>query len=170
MRLVSEGLNQKFGKDSLFVIERSPLQVKLPAGAQELGYKNCIINERPVSCDVTGEKSGEYKWFSGQWYKRKPPELDHYRTVSGILAIRQGGDLVSTPRDFKTDGTLPLLSGEKGFYVEVDACLSGNRKDFFPAIWLMPVEHCGKKDDHYEGDPDDFERWMELDIDEGGLD
>jgi hypothetical protein len=32
----------------------------------------------------------------------------------------------------------------------------------------MPAEHDGKRD-HYEGDPAGFERFMELDVDEGGF-
>jgi hypothetical protein len=33
----------------------------------------------------------------------------------------------------------------------------------------MPVEHNRKMLDSYPGDPAGFERWMELDVDEGGI-
>jgi hypothetical protein len=66
-------------------------------------------------------------------------------------------------------GQLPLLPGSKGFYVEFSVRLSDNDPDHWPAVWLMPVEHNGMKQDHYAGDPEGFERWMELDVDEGGF-
>ena len=96
------------------------------------------------------------------------PSLDHYSTKDGVLVLSLGGDLVSTPRDFSA-GKLPLLPGADGFYVEFDVRLSDNDPDYFPAVWLMPAEHNGKQEDHYAGDPPGYERWMELDIDEGGF-
>ena len=78
------------------------------------------------------------------------PSLDHYRTQNGVLGLRMDGDLVSTPRDFSA-GRLPLLSGLDGFYVEFDIRLSVNDPDHWPAVWLMPAEHDGKRD-HYDGD------------------
>ncbi|WP_225112354.1 hypothetical protein [Bradyrhizobium sp. NBAIM32] len=46
--------------------------------------------------------------------------------------------------------------------------LSDNDPDHWPAVWLMPVEHNVRQDDVYEGDPPKFERWLEIDVDEGG--
>ncbi len=141
----------------------------IPPGAAALGYSRCLFNERPVAEDVAPGRNGDYTWFSGQWYARGDgPSLDHYTSVNGELAIAQGGDLVSTPRDFSA-GKLPLLPGAAGFYVEFEVRLSDWHKDHFPAVWLMPAEHNGRKPDHYEGDPPGFERWMEFDIDEGGF-
>ena len=105
--------------------------------------------------------------FSGQWYA-KPPSLDHYSTTNGVLTLSLDGDLVSAPRDF-SPGILPPLPGDKGFYVEFDIQLSDNDPDHFPAVWLMPVEHNRKMLDSYPGDPVGFERWLELDVDEGGF-
>ncbi len=143
----------------------------VPPGAAAPGYSKCIIWERPVAEDVAPGKNGAHKWFSGQWYA-KPPSLDHYATRDGQLVIKQGGDLVSTSRDF-SGGKLPLLPGCDGFYVEFEVRLSGQDADYFPAVWLMPAEHSGQQLDQYRdlypNDPVGFERWMELDVDEGGF-
>ena len=141
----------------------------VPPGAAALGYTKCVIDERPTAADIAPAKSGDFKWFSGQWYSSKPPSLEHYRMVNGVLALSLDGDLVSAPRDLAGPGRLPALPGDKGFYVEFDVRLSDNDPDHWPAVWLMPVEHSGKQADHYEGDPKGFERWMELDVDEGGF-
>lgn len=143
----------------------------VPPGAAELGYTKCVLNERPAVADIAPGKSGDYKWFSGQWYFAEAPSLDRYTTVNGELALRLGGDLVSAPRDLSlaSAGRLPGLPGDKGFYVEFDVRLSDNDPDHWPAVWLMPWEHNGHQEDHYEGDPKGFERFMELDVDEGGF-
>ena len=144
-----------------------PRAASVPPGAAALGYTKCLINERPTAADIAPGRNGNYKWFSGQWYSKTNPSLDHYETQNGVLAIKLGGNLVSTPLDF-SQGQLPLLAGADGFYVEFDVRLSDNDPDHWPAVWLMPAEHDGKRD-HYEGDPPGFERFMELDVDEGGF-
>ena len=141
---------------------------QVPPGAAALGYSKCILNERPAVADIAPGKNGDFKWFSGQWYSSEAPSADHYTMSEGVLALSLGGDLVSTSRDF-SGGKLPLLPGADGFYVEFEVRLSGNDPDYWPAVWLMPAEHSGKQEDHYEGDPAGFERWMELDVDEGGF-
>jgi len=141
--------------------------VNVPPGAAALGYTKRVINETPSVADIAPGKNGNYKWFSGQWYSQEAPSPDHYQTHSGALTLSLGGDLVSMPRDFSA-GRLPLLSGADGFFVEFDVRLSDNDSDHWPAVWLMPAEHDGKRD-HYEGDPAGFERFMELDVDEGGF-
>ena len=132
-----------------------------------LGYTKRVIHEHPSPADIAPAKNGNYKWFNGQWYAQAPSR-DHYSTQDGVLVLSPGGDLVSTPRDFSA-GKLPLLPGSNGFYVEFDVRLSDNDPDHFPAVWLMPAEHNGKQEDHYAGDPPGYERWMELDVDEGGF-
>jgi hypothetical protein len=141
---------------------------EVPPGAAALGYTKCVIDERPTAADIAPGKSGDFKWFSGQWYAGEGPSLDHYRTLDGVLVLSLGGDLVSTSRDF-TGGKLPLLPGSDGFYVEFEVRLSDNDPDHWPALWLMPAEHNARLEDHYEGDPPGYERFMEFDIDEGGF-
>ena len=141
------------------------------AGRGEAGLHQVHYPRASHGRDVAPGKDGAYKWFSGQWYA-KPPSLDHYSTEDGVLVLKQGGDLVSTPRDFSA-GKLPLLPGADGFYVEFEVRLSGQDGDYFPAVWLMPAEHSGKQQDQYRdlfpSDPPGYERWMEFDIDEGGF-
>ncbi len=139
----------------------------VPPGAAVLGYTLCVINEKPTAADIAPGRNGDYKWFNGQWWETPPPLTD-YSTVSNVLVLSLGGDLVSTPRDFST-GALPVLPGANGFYVEFDVQLSDNNQDHWPAVWLMPVEHNAQEKDCYPGDPPGFERWMELDVDEGGF-
>ena len=146
---------------SLFAAELTP------PGASALGYSKRVINERPVAADIAPGESGNHKWFSGQWYA-KPPSLDHYSMTNGVLTLSLDDDLVSAPHDF-SPGILPPLPGDQGFYVEFDIQLSDNDPDHFPAVWLMPVEHNRKRLDSYPGDPAGFERWLELDVDEGGF-
>lgn len=141
----------------------------IPPGAAELGYTKCAIDERPRVSDIAPGKSGDYAWFSGQWYTAQPPSLERYQMVDGVLALKLGGDLVSAPRDFSAPGLLPALPGDKGFYVEFDVRLSDDDPDHWPAVWLMPREHNGRQEDRYAGDPKGYERWMELDVDEGGF-
>jgi hypothetical protein len=141
----------------------------IPPGAAALGYTKCIINEHPVVTDIAPGKRGNYKWFSGQWwYASRSPSLDHYSMSNGVLTLSPGGDLTSTPLDF-SKSILPLLPGKKGFYVEFDVQLSDDDPDHWPAVWMMPAEHNGHRGDCYSGDPSGFERWMELDVDEGGF-
>lgn len=140
----------------------------VPSGATSSGYTKRVINECPNIDDISPDGSGIYTLYSGQWYAKKPPSLEHYSMQDGVLSISLNGDLVSIPRNF-TKGKLPLLPGNEGFFVEFDVRLSDNDPDHWPAVWLMPAEHNNIQSDHYEGDPNGFERWLELDVDEGGF-
>jgi hypothetical protein len=149
-----------------FLLAMSAGGQSVPPGAAALGYTMCVINEHPTAADIAPGTNGNYKWFDGQWWET-PPATTNYSTVSNALVLSLGGDLVSTPRDFST-GALPTLPGTNGFYVEFDEQLSDNNPDHWPAVWLMPVEHNAQQKDVYPGDPPGYERWMELDVDEGG--
>ena len=137
----------------------------VPPGAAALGYTLAVINEHPTAADIAPGNNGDYKWFDGQWWESPPPMRD-YSTSNGILVMSLGGDLASMPRDFSA-GALPLLAGSNGFYVEFDVQLSDNNTDHWPAVWLMPWEHPNA--DVYPGNPPGYERFMELDVDEGGF-
>jgi hypothetical protein len=140
----------------------------VPPGAAALGYTKAVIDEHPNTADIAPGRTGSFKWFDGPWYSGTAPTPEHYSMRDGVLVISLGGDLNSTARD-SSPGTLPLLPGADGFYVEFAVQLSDQDPDHWPAVWMMPVEHSGKQLDHYEGDPAGFERWMELDVDEGGF-
>lgn len=140
----------------------------IPAGAAAAGYVKCLFDVKPTVADISPDQKGVFAWYSGQWYSEAPP-MSKYSMTNGVLTLEQGGDLTSYPPDFSHPGKLSTLSGRTGFYVEFEVSLSSNDPDHFPAVWLMPIEKNGKKEDIYPGSPDQFERWMELDVDEGGF-
>ncbi|MFA6287612.1 MAG: autotransporter-associated beta strand repeat-containing protein [Opitutaceae bacterium] len=150
----------------------------LPPGAAALGYTTCVIDEQPVAEDIAPlpNSTGNYKWFRGACWSSTAPAADRFTTTNGVLTLKRdaagGGSLVGAPHNF-SDGALPTLPGEDGFYIEFDVRLSDNNSDHFPAVWLMPVEHNGGNglpvEDIYPGDSAGCERWMELDVDEGGF-
>jgi hypothetical protein len=88
--------------------------------------------------------------------------------TGGVLTMNQGGVLTTESRKSKP-GALPLLLGSRGFYVEFAVRLSDNHTDHFPAVWVMPQEHNASQSDRQAGDPPHYERWMEVDVNEGGL-
>ena len=161
-------------------IDATPEGDQVPPGAAALGYTHKRIDEAPTASDIAPDNanSGNYKWFNGAWWKRKRPPMSAYGTSDGVLAIKYdaeadvGGCLIGTPRDL-SKGALPLLDGSRGFYIEFEARLSDNDPNHWPALWAMPMEHSGgsgnKIRDVYPGDPPGYERWMELDVDEGGM-
>ncbi|MCE1186308.1 MAG: hypothetical protein LWW92_11965, partial [Rhodocyclales bacterium] len=120
--------------------------------------------------------------YNGLWYKTTvvDPAVYYTNDTNGSLAINLGGDLATAralPGGKIVAGTLPLLDASKAFYVEFQVGLSysnnyssaENNADHWPAVWLMPAEHNSTQDDHLASDPDKYERWMELDVDEGGF-
>ena len=153
--------------DSAFA-QSVPLQ-PIPPGAAELGYTKLLIDEHPVVADISDGQSGHHKWFRNLFYTfNTPQDGDFEMTDDGVLQIGPRVSIVSTPRDF-SKGALPVLSGAKGFYIEFEVKLSDNNPDHWPAVWALPVEHNLRQQDHYRGDPPKFERWLELDVDEGSF-
>jgi hypothetical protein len=141
---------------------------KVPPGAVALGYTKCVIDERPSVADIAPGPTGNFKWFKGLWYETNMPE-SKFEMVDGVLAMHLRGGLVSTPHDFSQRGRLPLLPGKDGFYAEFDIRLADNDRDHWPAVWIMPVEFDGTHGSRLPGDPANYLRYMELDVDEGGM-
>jgi hypothetical protein len=106
--------------------------------------------------------------YDGNWWSKRPHSVDYFVKDSPVLAMMQGGSVATVSRKSEV-GTLPLVPGNKSFYVEFEAKISENDRDHWPALWMMPIEHNAKRGDHYQGDPDKFERWLEIDVDEGGF-
>lgn len=124
-----------------------------------------IYDGQPTLRDLVDFGGGAL--FNGQWYYKDKPSLDLY-SGHECLAIANGGEL-ATVSNSGAEGKIPLLPGGRGFYVEVVYKISDNGSDHWPAIWLMPVEHDGSKRDRIYSDPEGYERWFELDVDEGGF-
>ena len=158
--------------DSLAVTAAS-----IPPGARQLGYTKCVYDERPQFANIAPGKTGNYKWFRGSCWSTVIAPASNYTDTDGILTLLQKGDgktpsLAGAPHDFN-GGVFPRLAGDKGFYIEFEVKLSANDPDHWPAVWMMPEEHNGGNgqplQDVYPGDPPGYERWMELDVDEGGF-
>ena len=165
---------------AVFTISCGAAERPLPPGAAALGCTVKVIDEHPTAADIApnNANNGPYKWFNGSWWSPGRPATNLYGTANGDLVIRydavtdKSGCLIGTPRDL-SKGALPWLDGNKCFYIEFDARLSDNDPNHWPALWVMPVEHSGGSGnsihDIYPGDPAGYERWMELDVDEGSL-
>jgi hypothetical protein len=157
--------------------------INVPLGASLLGYTKRVISEYPTLDDIGFDNIGNFKWFNGEGYRYSIPR-SRYKMVNGFLSLESGttatgigGDIVTVGKDFKP-GKIPLLAGKYGFYVEFEISVTESNADTFPSVWLMPVERnnvpgsAGVDDyypDLYPSDPMGYERYMELDIDEGYL-
>ena len=138
-----------------------------PPGAQALGYTKQLFCVMPSMSDISVSDGTVSKLYSGNWYANAPTPLSKYSMNGSTLVIDSGGGVMTETRA-SGPGALPLLLASAGFYVEFSESLSDNDPDHFPAVWMMPQEHNLKHADHLDSDPPGYERWMELDIDEGG--
>jgi hypothetical protein len=145
-----------------------PLQESVPQGAAALRHTNKVIDLIPTVDDIAPGRTGNYALFDSMFYDPNPPDKSPYSMENGVLKIPLGKQVVTQSRN-STRGTLPYLNGAIGFYIEFDVHLSDNHPDHWPAVWAMPEEHDLRQSDHYAGDPPRYERWMELDVDEGGF-
>ena len=146
----------------------------IPAGAAAAGCTKCVINERPHVRDISPDRTGKYKWYSGQWYVKNPPGPGYYRMENGALRLEARadgtfGDLNSAPKDWPDEGLLPFLPAKDGFYVEFDCQLDTNDPDHFAAVWMNPADKRAGHKVVRPGDLPGYERWMELDVDEAGF-
>jgi hypothetical protein len=143
-----------------------PAMSPVPPGAAALGYARRVIYLTPSTNDISFDGTPN-NLYSGDWYDAVKPSST-YLMKDGVLTLNEGGVLTTENRKSEP-GSLPLLLGSKGFYVEFAVRLSDNDTDHFPAVWVMPQEHNVHQSDHQSGDPAKYERWMELDVNEGGL-
>lgn len=139
-----------------------------PAAAAEVAAHQPLFRDCPrlEDMDFTGVANGA-KYYSGIWFG-KPKSRSFYEPAEDGLVIKKGG-VLATVKLSSYPGQFPLLSGARPFYIEAQVATSSNDRDNFPAVWLMPIEHNLRMEDVYEPDPRGFERWFELDIDEGGF-
>lgn len=140
----------------------------MPAGATQVGALQLVIQDCPKLADVdfTGLADGR-KYYSGLWFIKPRPSSLYEQADDGVI-LKKGG-VLATVKMNSYPGYYPLLSGSRPFYIEAQASTSSNDPDNFPAVWLMPIEHNLRLEDVYPPDPKGFERWLELDIDEGGF-
>jgi hypothetical protein len=139
-----------------------------PPGAKSLGYVHKVFCMAPTTADVAVNSNVPSRLYSGPWYSKAILPMAMYSSNGEALALAPGA-YVSTETRQSLPGMLPLLPASSGFYVEFAERLSDNDPDHWPAVWLMPQEHNSSQSDHQAGDPPKYERWMELDVDEGGF-
>jgi len=140
----------------------------VPAGAAQVGAQQLLFRDCPqiAEVDFTG-RGDNRKYYNGLYFTR-PRHRSLYDQTDEGLVLKRGG-VVATVKMTSYPGQFPLMSGARPFYIEVQASTSSNDRDNFPAIWLMPIEHNLRLEDVYPPDPKGYERWFELDIDEGGF-
>ena len=73
-----------------------------------------------------------------------------------------GAPSVSSETHQATHGSIPLLLGSNGFYIEAGIRLSSNDPDHYPAFLIMPAEHDTSGSDHIASNPSGFENWLEI--------
>lgn len=143
-------------------------KLPLPKGAEALNLRTAKIDLCPRLEHVSFEPDVMAPLYNGLWWLKQQPSSKLYsNNETGYLTMLLGGNVATVNRAMKP-GLAPLLPGSRSFYVEFTASLSDNDPDHWPAVWLLPVEHNVRQEDAYEGDPPKFERWLEIDVDEGG--
>jgi hypothetical protein len=155
----------------------------VPAAAAALGYTDAVIDEYPVSTDIAPALNGAFKWFRGDYQNVDTPQASFSLFLTtpgnqGMLELDHGAGVVGIPNDMSV-GALPPLSGNLGYYVQYETALNDDNADYFPGVYQDPMEHTLHSATDFYGnslypgnglDPGDatgFERWLELDVDEG---
>ena len=149
--------------DGLICEDPAPPPGATQVGATQTAFRDC---PRLDDVDFTGRAEGR-KYYAGLYFTPLKSKALYSQADDGL--VLQRGAAVATVKTTSYPGLFPLLSGARPFYVEAQVATSSNDRDNFPAVWLMPIEHNLRMEDVYPPDPKSFERWFELDIDEGGF-
>jgi hypothetical protein len=154
--------------------------VDLPSGAAALGYTVQMFHIVPtvamVSTTDTNSTSALYPGEEFASVAANLEELKYLSMVNGVFTFNYTGAAatawISSETHQATQGTIPLLLGSKGFYIEAGIRLSSSDPDHYPSFFLMPAEHNTHKSDHIATSPSGYENWVELDAleeEDGGL-
>jgi len=146
--------------------------VGLPSGAAALGYTVQMFHIVPtvamVSTTDTNSTSALYPGLESSSVATNLQDLKFLSMVNGVFTINYTGALatswVSSETHQSTQGTIPLLPGSSGFYIEAGIRLSSSDPDNYPAFYLMPAEHNGTQSDHIATSPKGYENWLEVDV------
>lgn len=157
----------------------------IPKGAAVLGYTQNVYTVFPTTADITYTTSSPpaTRLYSGYGPYGYVPTSASYSTGSnGQLQIQypSGGgsspyaSLLTTENAVNSQpvsgnlGYLPFLFPGKGFYIEIAVTLSGNNTDNWFAFYLEPQEHNTSQNDKAPNDPTNWERYLEIDVNENG--
>ena len=141
----------------------------LPSGAAHLGYTvkkySIVPTVAMVSTTDTNSTSALYPGEVTSSVASNLQELKYLTTVNGVFTINYtgaGAPSVSSETHQATHGSIPLLPGANGFYIEAGIRLSSNDPDHYPGFRIMPAEHNLSQSDHIESSPTGFENWLEI--------
>src|ERR1700722_1062331 len=142
----------------------------LPAGAAALGYTvkkySIVPTVAMVSTTDTNSTSALYPGEEYASVASNLKELKFLSTDNGLLTFNYTGEgataWVSSETHQATQGTIPLLLGSTGFYIEAGIRLSCNAADHYPTFLIMPAEHNTSQSDHVASSPGGFENWLEI--------
>jgi hypothetical protein len=144
--------------------------VGLPAGAAALGYNVQMFSIVPtvamVSTTDTNSTSALYPGLEFDSIASNLQSLKYLSMVNGEFALNYTGAAnitISSETHQGTQGTLPLLLGSNGFYIEAGIRLSTSDPDHYPEFFLMPAEHNTSQSDHPPSTPTGYENWLEID-------
>ena len=153
----------------------------LPPGAAALGYTVQLFHIVPtvamVSTTDTNSTSALYPGEEFASVATNLQELKYLTMVNGVFTFNFTGAAtpplwVSSETHQATKGTLPLLLGSNGFYIEAGIRLSSSDVDHYPSFFLEPAEHNTSQGDHPASSPKGFQDWLEIDAleeEDGGL-
>jgi hypothetical protein len=142
----------------------------LPPGAAALGYTvkkySVVPTVAMVSTTDTNSTSALYPGEEFASVATNLKELKYLTTVNGVFTLNYTGAgataWVSSETHQATQGTIPLLLGSTGFYIEAGIRLSTNDPDHYPAFLIMPAEHDTSANDHIATSPGGYENWLEI--------
>jgi hypothetical protein len=152
--------------------DRSSLSFSLSSHSCERLYERSRFSEADLFSGGQGhvQGMGAVSFYPGLWYL--PATITHFyragKSDSASFVVGPGQTFASVDSEFRS-GALPRLSGKNSFAVEVCYRVSVWSRDYWPAVWMLPVEHNHSRQAHWTDDPERFERWLEIDIDEGGF-
>jgi hypothetical protein len=145
--------------------------VSLPLGATALGYTVQMFHVVPtvamISTTDTNSTSALYPGLEFGSVATNLQQLKFFSMVNGVFTMNFTGagatTWVSSETHQATQGTLPLLLGSKGFYIEAGIRLSSSDPDHYPSFFLLPAEHNSSHSDHIATSPKGYENWLEID-------
>lgn len=157
----------------------------IPPGAAILGYVHNAYTIFPVLADISNTSSAAIpsRFYNGVTIlaSSNPPMTGYSLASNGQIKLTYvGGDPLGNGPSFSPMrnlnslpvqgnlGYMPFLLGSRGFCVEEAITISGNNTDNFFAFYVEPQEHNTTQNDHISTDPVQYERWLELDVNENG--
>ncbi len=144
----------------------------LPPGAAALGYTVQMFHIVPtvtmVSTTDTDSTHALYPGLEFASVATNLQELKFLSMVNGLFTLNYTGPgattWVSSETHQATQGTIPLLLGSNGFYIEAGIRLSSSDPDHLPAFLIMPAEHNTSGSDHIASSPSGYENWLGINV------